>query len=88
MVEIRTVFLKCETIQLNLLPEFKSPITEAARSKARNVFSFPNTGIVVSNPSGDMDICPRLFCICVVLYKQRPFATGLISRPSSPTNFV
>jgi hypothetical protein len=32
-----------------------------------------------------MDVCMRLFCVCVVLCRQRPF-DGLITRPRSPTN--
>jgi hypothetical protein len=34
------------------------------------------TEIVDSNPTGGMDICVRLFCVCVVLYVGRGFATG------------
>jgi hypothetical protein len=33
--------------------------TEAERSKARNVFARSNNGIVVSNPTQSMDVCPR-----------------------------
>jgi hypothetical protein len=43
------------------------PITVAARSKAGNVFARSNTGIVGSNPTQGMDVCLRLFCVCVVL---------------------
>jgi hypothetical protein len=42
----------------------KEPITVAARSKAY-VFARSNTGIVGSNPIQDMDVCLRLFCVCV-----------------------
>jgi hypothetical protein len=33
------------------------PITVAARSKTRNVFTRSNTGIVGSNPTHGMDVC-------------------------------
>jgi hypothetical protein len=41
------------------------PITVAARSKEWNVFARSNTGIVGSNSIQDMDVCLRLFCVCV-----------------------
>jgi hypothetical protein len=40
----------------------------AARSKAWTVFARSNTGIVGSKLTRGMDICVRLFCVCVVLY--------------------
>jgi hypothetical protein len=43
------------------------PITVAARSKAGIVFARSNAGIVGSNPTQGLDVCVRLFCICVVL---------------------
>jgi hypothetical protein len=36
-------------------------------SHHRTVFAHPNTGIVGSNPTPDMDVCVRLFCVCVLL---------------------
>jgi hypothetical protein len=48
-----------------------------------NVFARTNTGVVGSNPNRGMDICLRLFCVCV-LCRLRP-CDGLISRPRSPT---
>jgi hypothetical protein len=60
----------------------------AARSKARNVFIHSNTPIIVSNPSRGMDVCIRLFCVCVVLCVGSGLATGLIPRPRSPTDCV
>jgi hypothetical protein len=36
----------------------------AAQSKARTVFGRSNIGIAGSNPSGDMDVCPRLSVLC------------------------
>jgi hypothetical protein len=37
------------------------------RSKAWTVFSSSNTGVVCSNPTGGMDVCMPLFCVCVIL---------------------
>jgi hypothetical protein len=42
------------------------------------------TGIVGSNPTWGMDVCVRLFCVCVVLWP----CDGLIPRPRSPTECV
>jgi hypothetical protein len=61
-----------------------SPITVAARY----VFVRSNTGIVGSNPTRGMDVCMRLFCVCVVLCVSSGLATGLIPRPRSPTGYV
>jgi hypothetical protein len=47
-------------------------ITVVARSKAWNVFACSNTGIVGSNPTEGMNVCLRLFCVCV----GRDLATG------------
>jgi hypothetical protein len=41
------------------------PITVAARSKAWTVFARSNAEIVGSNPTQGMDVCLRLFCVCV-----------------------
>jgi hypothetical protein len=43
------------------------PITVAACSKAWNAFVRSNTGTVGSNPTIDVDVCPRFLCVCVVL---------------------
>jgi hypothetical protein len=51
------------------------PITVAARSKARTVFARSNAGIVASNPTQGMDVCVRLFCVCVVLCVGSSLAT-------------
>jgi hypothetical protein len=48
----------------------------AASSKALTVFACSNTGIVGSNPTRDMDVCLRLFCMCVVLCVGRGLATS------------
>jgi hypothetical protein len=45
----------------------KLPITVAARL---------NVGIVGSNPTQDMDVCVRLFCVCVVLCVGSGLATS------------
>jgi hypothetical protein len=42
-----------------------------ARSKARS-----NAGIVGSNHTQGMDVCVRLFCVCVVLCVGGGLATG------------
>jgi hypothetical protein len=52
------------------------PITVAARSKAWIVFARSNAGIVGSNPSQDMNVCLRLFCVCVILCVGIGLATG------------
>jgi hypothetical protein len=39
------------------LPNVKEPITVTARSKAWDVFTRSNTGIVGSNPTQGMDVC-------------------------------
>jgi hypothetical protein len=62
-----------------------APITVAARSKAWNIFARSNTGIVVSNPAQGMDVCLRLFCVCVVLCRSRP-CVGQIPCSRSPTD--
>jgi hypothetical protein len=46
------------------------------RSKAWNFFARSNTGIVGSNPTQDMDVCVRLFCVSVALCVGSGPATG------------
>jgi hypothetical protein len=48
----------------------------AARSKAWTVFARWNTGIVGSNPTRGVNVCVRLFCVCVVLCVGSGLATG------------
>jgi hypothetical protein len=48
----------------------------AARSEVWTVFVRSNTGVVGSNPTWEMDVSVRLFCICVVLCIGRGLATG------------
>jgi hypothetical protein len=59
------------------------PITVAARSKAQTVFARSNTGIGGANPTWGMDVCVRLFCVCVVLCVGSGLTTG-----SSPVQGV
>jgi hypothetical protein len=57
----------------------------AVRSKAADVFVRSNTGIVGSILSRGMDVCLCLFCVYVVLCRQRP-CNELIPRPRSLTH--
>jgi hypothetical protein len=52
------------------------PIPVAPRYKIRNFFVLSNTGIVGSNPTEDVDVCMRLFYVCVVLCVESDLATG------------
>jgi hypothetical protein len=52
------------------------PITVAALSKAWTVFACSNAGIVGSNSTQGMDVCVRLFCVCVLLCVGGGFAMG------------
>jgi hypothetical protein len=52
------------------------PITVAERSKSWIVFARSKAGIVDSSPTRGMDVCVRLFCVCVALYVVRGLATG------------
>jgi hypothetical protein len=47
---------------LVLLPYCRS---QWPRGKARTVFIRSNTGVVVSNLTQGIDVCLRLFCVCV-----------------------
>jgi hypothetical protein len=42
---------------------WEAPVLLAERSEARTVFGRSNTGIVGSNPTRGMDVCPRFFCV-------------------------
>jgi hypothetical protein len=55
----------------------------ATWSKAWTVFARSNTGVLGSNPTRDMDVCVRLFCVCGVLCVGSGLATG-----SSPAQGV
>jgi hypothetical protein len=52
------------------------PITVAARSNALTVFPRSNTGVVGSKPTRGMDVCVRLFCVCISLCAGKGPATG------------
>jgi hypothetical protein len=49
------------------------PIASQTRilKKTRTVFARSKAGIVGSNPTRGMDLCVRLFCVCVVLCTGR-----------------
>jgi hypothetical protein len=51
-------------------------IAVAGRSKAWTVFARSNAGIMGSNPTWGIDVCVRLFCVCVVLCVGSGLATG------------
>jgi hypothetical protein len=57
----------------------------SSRAVARTVFARSNAGIVGSNLTQGMDVCVRLFCVCVVVCVGSGLATRLITRPRSPT---
>jgi hypothetical protein len=40
------------------------PVPVAERSEARTVLGRLNTGIVGSNPTRGMDVCPRISVLC------------------------
>jgi hypothetical protein len=52
------------------------PITVAARSKAWTALARSNTGNVGYNSTQGMDVCVRLFCVCIVLCVGSGLATG------------
>jgi hypothetical protein len=58
-------------------------ITVAALSKASTVFARSNVWIVSSNPAQDMDVCVRLFCVCVVLCVGSGLAIGCLPSKES-----
>jgi hypothetical protein len=67
-------FVKCLTILGKVWST--EPITVAAPSKIWTVFARSDTEIVGSNPTQGMDVCVRLFCVCVVLCTGSGLATG------------
>jgi hypothetical protein len=64
------------TVWLCQITEIIPPITLAPRSKIWTLFARSNAGIVGSNPTQGMDVCVRLFSICVVLCVGSDLATG------------
>jgi hypothetical protein len=44
--------------------------------EALTAFARSNAGIVGSNPTQGIDVCMRLFCVCVVLCVGSALATG------------
>jgi hypothetical protein len=61
-----------------LCPCISKPTTGVTRSKAWTVFALSKAGIVGSNPTQGMDVCVRLFCLCVVLCVGRRSPTDLV----------
>lgn len=51
-------------------------ITVAARSKARNFFPRPNTGVMGSNPTRAIDVCLQFFPVFVLSSAGCGLATG------------
>jgi hypothetical protein len=45
------------------------PVPVAERSEERTVFGRSNTGIVGSNPTRGMDVCPRFSVLCCPVYR-------------------
>jgi hypothetical protein len=50
----------------NELLNIVEPITVAARSEAWSVFANSNAGIVGSNPTQGMDVCPCVYSVFVL----------------------
>jgi hypothetical protein len=61
---------------MKIISNLKEPTIVAAGSKAWTVFTRSNTGNVASNPSHDIDVCVRLFCVSVVLRVGSGLAMG------------
>jgi hypothetical protein len=67
-IHVLLVICELETCDFILMRStILEPTTVAERSKARNIFACLNTGIVGSDSARGMDVCLRLFCVCVVL---------------------
>jgi hypothetical protein len=62
---------------------YVSPLS--ADHSGRAVFAGSNTGIVGSNLTRGMDVCPFILFLCCSVYRQRP-CNRLIPRPRSPTD--
>jgi hypothetical protein len=54
------------------------PITVSALSEAWTIFGRSKTGVVCSKPTGGMNVCVRLLCICVVLATDWSPAQGVL----------
>jgi hypothetical protein len=52
------------------------PIRVAALSKSWTIFARLNSGVVGSNPTQGIDVCVRLYCVCVVLCVGTGLAKG------------
>jgi hypothetical protein len=60
-----TQAIDVDTVEENRRKILKEPITVAARSEPVTVFDRSNSGVVGSNPTQDMGVSLRLFCVCV-----------------------
>jgi hypothetical protein len=64
-------------ILIDASKEVGLPITVDARFEARTAFVRSNTGILGWNSVRGMDVCIRLFCVCIFLCASSGLATGL-----------
>jgi hypothetical protein len=64
------------------------PTRVATQSKTCTVFAPSNAGILGSNPTQGMDVCARLFGICVVLRVGSDHATGCSPSKESYRQFI
>jgi hypothetical protein len=74
----------------NFTANVECPITKYANHSGHAVqgmkcLALSKTGIAISNPTRGMYVCVNLFCVYVVLYRQRP-CDWVIPRPGSPTD--
>jgi hypothetical protein len=69
-------FFSSRFVRNRFWSDHRSEITVAARSEAWTVFARSNAGVVGSNPTQGMNVCLRLFCVCVALCVGRGLATG------------
>jgi hypothetical protein len=74
--ETKYIRAKCDRTLKIVFRTGRVPITEAARYNAWTVFAGSNAGIVGSDPTQGMDVCVRLFCVCVVVCEGSGLATG------------
>jgi hypothetical protein len=76
------LFNLLQSVYQNIV-EMSVPMAEL--SEARTVFGCSSTGIVVSNPTRDMDVCQSFSVLCRPVCRKRP-CVGPIPRTRSPTN--
>jgi hypothetical protein len=73
-ITLNVKYVQC--IFTNYYYYYYLPVTVAAWSKAWTVFARSDAGIVDLNPTQGMDVCVRLFCVCVILCLGSGLATG------------